>query len=215
MAAIESAYLTLAEARALIDSAISEATTNGETASVVIVDVGGWIAAAARADDASLDSLEMARQWAHLCARDKVLSSEISQAETRPFVKGGRTVAGIGIVRHKIEGRVNAPLPLGLAAARRYSDRAIEEAGRAACPIGVAVVDELGRLVCVERMDGSSLGSCEMAEAKAMTACKFRRPTADLKQEFIEHSARMAAIEKMLGFTILAMGGGIPISRDG
>ena len=48
-----------------------------------------------------------------------------------------------------------------------------------------------------------------------MTACKFRRPTADLTQEFRDHSARMAAIEKLLGFTILAMGGGIPIYRDG
>src|SRR5438034_7879285 len=143
MAAIESAYLTLAEARALIDSAISEATTKGETASVVIVDVGGWVAAAARADDASLDSLEVARQDAHLCARGKVFS----QAKARPFVKGGRAVAGIGIARHKIEGRVDAQLPLGLAAARRYSDRAIEEASRAACPIGVAVGDELGRRV--------------------------------------------------------------------
>src|SRR5437667_456179 len=95
MAAIESAYLTFAEARALIDSAISEATTNGETASVVIVDVGGWVAAAARADDASLDSPEVAPQDGYLCASAKVSS----QAQARPVATGARAVPGIPIYR--------------------------------------------------------------------------------------------------------------------
>src|SRR2546428_13687930 len=85
MAAIESAYLTLAEARALIDSAISEATTKGETASVVIVDVGGGGGAEARGGAGALDSPEVARQGGPPCAR----GTAVCQKKSRPLSAGG------------------------------------------------------------------------------------------------------------------------------
>lgn len=107
------------------------------------------------------------------------------------------------------------PLPLGLEEAGGYVDRAVEAANAAGTPIGVAVVDELGRIIQNHRMDESPLVSAAMAEAKAMSALKFRRPTATLAEEFRGNSPRMRAIEKMAGFTILALGGGVPIERDG
>ena len=48
-----------------------------------------------------------------------------------------------------------------------------------------------------------------------MSALKFRRPTSALAEEFRGNSARMRAIEKIAGFTILALGGGMPILKGG
>jgi uncharacterized protein GlcG (DUF336 family) len=107
------------------------------------------------------------------------------------------------------------PVPLGLETALRYADRAIAKATEAGTCVGVAIVDELGRLIHTDRMDGAALVSCEMAEAKALSAAKFKRPTSALTDEFRSHSARMEAIEKLGGFTILAMAGGVPIMQDG
>ncbi len=112
-------------------------------------------------------------------------------------------------------GAVTEPVPLGLDEARDIADRAIERAKDLGVNVGVAVVDEMGRLIQVDRMDESPLVSSEMAEAKAMSALKFRRPTSALTEEFRSHSARIEAIEKLAGFTILAMGGGLPIMKDG
>jgi len=112
-------------------------------------------------------------------------------------------------------GPIPEPPPLGLDEARQLADRAIAHAKDLGIAVGVAVVDELGRLIQVDRMDESPLVSSEMAEAKAMTALKFRRPTSTLTEEFRGHSARMQAIEQLAGFTILAMGGGMPILKDG
>jgi glc operon protein GlcG len=107
------------------------------------------------------------------------------------------------------------PPPLGLEAALRYSEQAIAHADRLGVAIGIAVVDEMGRAIQIDRMDESALISGEMAEAKAMTALKFRRPSSTLTDEFRGNSARMRAIEKLANFTILAMGGGLPILLEG
>jgi uncharacterized protein GlcG (DUF336 family) len=107
------------------------------------------------------------------------------------------------------------PVPLSLEEALRYADRALAKAEESGVRVGVAIVDELGRLIQTDRMDGSPLVSCEMAEAKALSAAKFQRATSTLTEEFRSHSARMEAIEKIAGFTILAMGGGVPIVKDG
>ena len=106
-------------------------------------------------------------------------------------------------------------VPLGLEEARQLADRAIEQAESLGVSVGVAVVDQMGRPIQLDRMDESALVSGEMAEAKAMSALKFRRPTSGLTDEFRSNSARMRAIEQLAGFTILAMGGGLPIMRGG
>jgi uncharacterized protein GlcG (DUF336 family) len=112
-------------------------------------------------------------------------------------------------------GSITEPVPLGLVEANRYAARAIERAESLGVAIGLAVVDEMGRLIQLDRMDESALISGEMAEAKAMTALKFRRPTSTLTDEFRGNSARLRAVEQLAGFTILAMGGGIPILKEG
>jgi uncharacterized protein GlcG (DUF336 family) len=112
-------------------------------------------------------------------------------------------------------GSPDSDVPLGRDQARRYADAAIQHASELGVPVGVAVVDEMGRMILVDKMDDAPLVSADMAEAKAMTALKFQRPTSGLTEEFRGRSARMRAIERMGRFTILAMGGGIPLQKDG
>ena len=107
------------------------------------------------------------------------------------------------------------PLAFGLRDALQLADLVIAKAKERGVKVGVAVLDELGRMIQNDRMDGAPLVSCEMAEAKALTAVKFQRATSSLTEEFRSHSARLEAIEKIGGFTILAMGGGLPIIREG
>ncbi len=209
----QSAYVTLAEARTLIDDAISEAAKRGETTAVTIVDAGGWRLAEVRDDDAPLAALDEARADAEALATGEESESAFELSKSRPLRKGGRIVAGLGIAVRKLDGPADGPPPLSLADARRYVHGALAEATRLGSAVGIAVVDELGRVIQVLRMDGSAIGSSEMAEAKAMTALKFRRPTATLTEEFLDHSARLEAIEKLLDITFLAMAGGSPIFK--
>ena len=202
-------YLTLTEARAAIDREIAKRRDERRTAAIVVVDAGGNVVSASRMDDAPLAAIGTARE----AARDIAVEGTPGNAA---IVKGGRVVGGIASDgMHLTPEETGPPLPLGLIEARRYADRAIAEANQVGSPVGVAIVDELGRLIQVDRMDASPLVSCDMAEAKAMTALKFRRPTTTLTEEFRGNSARLRAIENLVGFTLLAMGGGVPIEKDG
>ncbi len=270
----ELVYLTLAEARGLIDRGLDKARDLGVAATIAVVDAGGRVVSLSRVDDAPLASLNHARlnaeavaaQGGLLAAPDGegnpsgsvVPAAKSMQDQTihvwgaAQIVKGGRVVGGMaasdgremgddasfdaveettlgvgadGVVLI-LESALTAldprtgvspvrPCPLGLYEARHYADSAIERASVAGAPIGVAIVDELGRLIQMDRMDGSPLASGELAEAKAMTALKFRRASSTLTDEFRGHSARLEAIEKIVGFTLLAVGGGVPIFEDG
>lgn len=293
-------YLTLEEARAMIDRGLAKAREIHQAAAIVVVDAGGNVVSISRMDDSPLASVHVSRAKAYVAAvqgrptatfaasareRPEIFSAFQTLLPHHPFpgpggmpiLKNGRVVGGIatggGIgpyteilgvdpVKLMVDGvqanaedlvicaalgipyasqhgdrqvgdsrppvpvgvgkggeagasAVDGALPLGLDEARRYADRAIQHAAEVGAPIGVAVVDEMGRLVQVDRMDQSALVSGDLAEAKAMTALKFRRPTSALTEEFRGHSARIQAVEKIVRFTILAMGGGIPIMKEG
>ncbi len=281
-------YLTLDEARAMIDRAVAKARELRQAGAIVVADAGGNVVSIARMDDSPVASVHVSRAKAYVAAvqgrptaalaatareRPEIFSAFQAILPHEPFpgpggmpiLKGGRVVGGIatggGIgpyteipgvdpARLIIDGvqanaedlvictalgipyqsqhgdralpetwsRGGSPIgevPLGLAEVRRYADRAIQHAATIGVPVGVAVVDEMGRLILVDKMDDAPLVSADMAEAKAMTALKFQRPTSGLTEEFRGHSARMRAIERMARFTILAMGGGIPLVKDG
>ncbi len=66
---------------------------------------------------------------------------------------------------------------LTLAAARVIIDAAKTEATQQAWPVVIAVVDDGGHLIALERLDGAQFGSVEIAIAKARAAVAFKRPT--------------------------------------
>jgi len=100
---------------------------------------------------------------------------------------------------------------LTLQAARKIVAAAEEEARRKKLRGVIAIVDDGGWLIILERMDNASyLASVEIAPGKARAAALFKKPTAAL-EETINHG-RFAAVTAP-GF--VQMKGGLPIIVDG
>jgi glc operon protein GlcG len=106
-------------------------------------------------------------------------------------------------------------MPLPLTEARRYADKAIEIAAARSLRVGVVVVDELGLLVQMDRMDGAPLMAPDVAEAKALTALNFQRPTSEVAREYANDPQQLTTLQEVVHFKILARPGGLPIVRDG
>jgi uncharacterized protein GlcG (DUF336 family) len=76
----------------------------------------------------------------------------------------------------------------------------------------IAVVDSAGHLAVLYRLDQSNIGSIEVATGKAMTAVRFRRPTA-----VFEHGLGAGGLGlRFLGVPgMVPLEGGLPLLRDG
>ena len=100
--------------------------------------------------------------------------------------------------------------PVTLAQAERIIDAARGEAGRRNFTMSFAVVDPAGELVSFEKMDGTQNGSTEVAQAKARSAARFRRPTKAFSDAL---AAGRTAIVTLPG--AIAIEGGTPIIAGG
>ena len=96
--------------------------------------------------------------------------------------------------------------------ALEIADRAIARAEEMKIAISVAVLDEFGQLVQLDRMDGAALMSADLAEAKAATALNFRQPTSALSAM---PAQSLKTISDSVFFKVLAIPGGVPIVADG
>lgn len=104
---------------------------------------------------------------------------------------------------------------LSLTEARALADRALGAARERGHRISVVVVDEYGLILQLDRMDDAPLISPDVAEAKALTALSFQRPTSELAADFGATPGRQATLGAVVRFPIVATPGGIPIVRDG
>ncbi len=66
---------------------------------------------------------------------------------------------------------------LTLETAQRIADAAEKFARKKEWNVVIAIVDDGGHLIYLARMDGTQIGSIEVAQAKARTALAFKRPT--------------------------------------
>lgn len=95
---------------------------------------------------------------------------------------------------------------LGLEAARRVGAAAVADATASGWTIAVAVVDASGDLVLFERMDGTQVGSIEVAVEKARCAVRFKRPTKEWED------ALAGGRNAVLGIPgVLPVEGGLPL----
>jgi glc operon protein GlcG len=92
------------------------------------------------------------------------------------------------------------------------NDRGIAKARELGLALSFVVVDEFGQLVQLDRMDGASLMSPDLAEAKAITALNFKRPTSEVATL---SPAELQAISEIAHFKVLAVPGGLPIQKNG
>jgi uncharacterized protein GlcG (DUF336 family) len=99
-------------------------------------------------------------------------------------------------------------MPLTLHEAIAYVDRGIAKAKATGLKLSFAVIDEYGQLVQLDRMDGATLMSPDVAEAKAVTALNFKRPTSQVAQLDRE---TLRSIGEVVHFKIVALPGGVPI----
>ena len=87
-------------------------------------------------------------------------------------------------------------------AAKKIAAPAIAEARKNNWTMAIAIVDTAGDLVYFERMDDVQAGSTQVAQSKARSAARFKRPTKGFQD------ALAAGGE---GLRILALDGAIPV----
>src|ERR1700688_335042 len=99
---------------------------------------------------------------------------------------------------------------LTLEAAKQIAAAAQAEAAKNKWTMVICVVDDGGHLIYLERMDGTQIGSVQVAQEKAVTAVRFKRPTKALEEAVA--GGRIVVI-KLPGATPIE--GGLPIFVDG
>lgn len=97
--------------------------------------------------------------------------------------------------------------PITAAQAQAAIQAAVAEAQRRGWPLNIAVVDSGANLVAFLRMDGAQLGSIAIAEHKARTAAKYRRPT----KAFEDGVQRSGFTYQLSLDDVIASRGGIPL----
>jgi len=98
---------------------------------------------------------------------------------------------------------------LTLDGARRVIGGAVAEAGRRHTTGVIAVVDEGGNLMAVERLDGTFAAGASISVGKARTAALFKKPTKAFEDLINKGRTAMTTVD----FTPLQ--GGVPIVVDG
>ena len=102
--------------------------------------------------------------------------------------------------------------PIGLEQAKKVLAGAEAEAKKNNWNVVIAVLDSGGHLVMLERMDGTQLGSIDVAKEKAYSAVLYRRPT-KVFQDLVGQGGPNLRLLRLSGASPLE--GGIPILVDG
>jgi len=99
---------------------------------------------------------------------------------------------------------------LTLEDAQRISLAARRAAAENKWNVVVAIVDDGGHLISLERMDGTQKGSVQVAEQKARTAILFKRPTKAFEDMVLQGRPVMMTMPD-----VICLEGGVPLIRDG
>ena len=99
---------------------------------------------------------------------------------------------------------------VSLELAKKIAARAHAEAAKSKLTVVIAIVDDGGSLIYLERMDGTQLGSIVVAQEKATTALKFKRPSKAFEDMV---AGGRNAVLSLPG--VVAIEGGLPLVVDG
>jgi glc operon protein GlcG len=99
---------------------------------------------------------------------------------------------------------------LSLEDAKRVAAAARVEAEKNGWAIVIAVVDDGGHLVYLERMDGAQKASSRIAEEKGRTAILFKRPSKAIEEVVLEGRIVMMGLPGAV-----PLEGGVPLMKDG
>jgi uncharacterized protein GlcG (DUF336 family) len=109
-----------------------------------------------------------------------------------------------------IQAQLATKKTLTLEAAKQIVAAAEAEAQKNKWTMVICVVDDGGHIMLLEKMDGTQLGSVQVAQDKAMTALNFKRPTKALEDAV---AGGRNAVLKLTG--AIPIEGGIPIVVNG
>ncbi len=99
---------------------------------------------------------------------------------------------------------------LSLDDAKRVAAAARVEAEKNGWAVVIAVADDGGHLMYLERMDGCQKASSRIAEKKARTAILFKRPTKAIEDVVLEGRLVMMGLPGAV-----PLEGGVPLIKDG
>jgi glc operon protein GlcG len=140
------------------------------------------------------------------------------------FVRGGlmtplKTLVGAYVVALLAASSASAQAPpppygppIGIENARKVMAAAEAEASKNNWSVVVAILDSGGNIVMLHRGDDVQLSSIEIAEGKAMTALRFKRPSKVLDDAI---SGGGAGLRFLALKNIVPLEGGLPILIDG
>ena len=99
---------------------------------------------------------------------------------------------------------------LSLEDAKRVAGAARLEAEKNGWAVVIAVVDDGGHLMYLERLDGCQKASSRIAEKKARTAILFKRPSKAIEDVVLEGRSVMMGLPGAV-----PLEGGVPLVKDG
>src|SRR5258707_7110736 len=99
---------------------------------------------------------------------------------------------------------------LTIAAAKRIAAAAHKECVKNNWNMFIAIIDEGGNLMYLERMDGAQLGSLQVSIEKGRSALLFKRPT-----KALEEAVAGGRIVVMKLANAIPVGGGLPLIAGG
>ncbi|HEV8260779.1 MAG TPA: heme-binding protein [Burkholderiales bacterium] len=99
---------------------------------------------------------------------------------------------------------------LSLEDAKRVAAAARAEAEKNGWAIVIAVLDDGGHLMYLERMDEAQKASSRIAEEKGRTAILFKRPTKAIEDNVLEGRTVMMGLPGAV-----PLEGGVPLVKDG
>ena len=100
---------------------------------------------------------------------------------------------------------------LTLEAAKNIIALALQKAKELGVGGAIAIVDDGGHLICLERIDGSMPAAANIAIGKAATAIGFQRPGAILEQTITTDRPVMQTLNSVTSFPYVPLKGSYPI----
>jgi len=104
---------------------------------------------------------------------------------------------------------LNRKKTLTLSAAKQIAEAAEQFALRSSFRVVIAIMDDGGNLMYLQRMDGAPIGSVTVAQDKARTSVIFKSPTRAFE------AALASGVTSLLKLEILPFEGGVPLPVNG
>jgi uncharacterized protein GlcG (DUF336 family) len=101
--------------------------------------------------------------------------------------------------------------PISLELAKRVASAAEARANANGWPVVIAIFDSTGHLTLLHRLDQSNLGAVELAQRKAETSVRFRRPTKVYEDLVASGGVRLLSVAS----DIITLEGGLPLIQNG